>query len=364
MKAMVLKENCILETGSNKIKTAEKPEKHINSGLPIKAEPLELMELPIPEIGHFDILIKVSACGVCHTELDQIEKRIIPPKLPVVLGHQITGIVEKVGAGVERFKKGDKAGAAWFFSSCGKCSFCLKGFSNLCDNFFATGCHADGGYAEYFAISENSACFIPKGLTDLYAYAPLLCAGAVGYRSLKLTGIENGRTLGLYGFGSANHLVIQMANYMFPDSKKFVITRNAEERRLALKLGADWTGDIEEKTPEKLDCAIDTTPAWKPVIFALENLQKGGRLVLNLISKEEIDKEYLLNLDYRRHLWLEKEIKTVANVTAADAQEILDMAAAADIRPRIKIYRLEDANVALADIKSGRFTGSKVLKIN
>ncbi|MBM3706154.1 MAG: alcohol dehydrogenase [Actinobacteria bacterium] len=332
--------------------------------MPLESAPLKMVDLPVPVCGPSEILIKVSACGVCHTELDQIEKRITPPRLPVILGHQITGIVEDVGCNVKRFKKEDRAGAAWFYSSCGKCSFCKKGLSNLCDNFMATGYHADGGYAEYFVIHEDNACIIPYRLTDLYSAAPLLCAGAVGYRSLKLSGMKNGYSLGLYGFGSANHLVIQMAKYMFPGSKKFVITRNPSERELALKLGADWAGDIEDKTPEKLDCAIDTTPAWKPVIFALENLNKGGRLVLNLISKEERDKEYLLNLDYRKHLWLEKEVKTVANVTAADAQEILDMAPEANICPRIKTYRLKDANTALADLKSGRFTGSKILKIN
>ena len=173
--------------------------------------------------------------------------------------------------------------------------------------------------------------------------------------------MEDGKTLGLYGFGSAHHLVIQMANYQFPNSKKFVISRNPMERELAKRLGADWVGDIDDRTPEKLDCAIDTTPAWKPVVYALENLEKGGRLVINLIRKEAADKEFLLKLDYAKHLWLEKEIKTVANVTRADAEEFLALAAHIGIQPEIQEFRLEEANEALVELKSGKIRGSKVL---
>jgi propanol-preferring alcohol dehydrogenase len=212
-------------------------------------------------------------------------------------------------------------------------------------------------------ISEDFAYEIPERFADLAKAAPLMCSGVIGYRSLKLTGMEDGKTLGLYGFGAAHHLVIQMANFKFPNSKKFVISRNPQERELAKKLGADWVGDIEDKTPEKLDCAIDTTPVWKPTLYALENLEKGGRLIINLIRKEEIDKDFLLKLDYPKHLWLEKEVKTVANVTRRDAEEFLALAAQTQIEPEIQSFTLEEANAALVELKSGKIRGAKVLRI-
>ena len=325
------------------------------------AKPLELVDLPVPEPGPKQVLIKVLACGVCRTELDQIEGRIAPPKLPVIPGHQPVGVVETVGEGVTRFKIGDRVGAAWIYSSCGQCKFCLRGEENLCQQFKGTGCDADGGYAEYMVISEDFAYKIPPRFTDLSRAAPLMCSGIVGYRSLKLTGMEDGKTLGLYGFGAAHHLVIQMANFKFPNSKKFVLSRNPVERELAKKLGADWVGEIDDKTPQKLDCAIDTTPAWKPTLKALENLERGGRLVINLIRKEEIDKDFLLKLDYPEHLWLEKEIKTVANVTRKDAEEFLALAAQVPIAPEIQQFKLEEANEALFELKSGKIRGAKVL---
>jgi propanol-preferring alcohol dehydrogenase len=278
-----------------------------------------------------------------------------------VLGHQPVGVVAGLGAQVTKFRIGDRVGATWIHSSCGQCKFCRQGEENLCDQFQATGCHTNGGYAEYLTISEDFAIRIPLEFTDAVMAAPLMCSGVVGYRSLKLSGMADGKTLGLYGFGSAHHLVIQMANYAFPRSKKFVITRNPSERELAISLGADWAGDIEDRTPEKLDCAIDTTPVWKPVVHALENLDKGGRLVINVIRKETTDSEYLLKLDYARHLWLEKEIKTVANVTRKDAEEFLILASQAKLRPEVQAFKLEEANNALVEVKSGRIRGSKVL---
>jgi propanol-preferring alcohol dehydrogenase len=344
MKAMVLKEICQIK---------------VEGG----AKPLELVDLPIPKPKPKQILIKVLACGVCRTELDQIEGRITPPRLPVIPGHQPVGIVEALGTEVTKFEIGDRVGAAWIYSSCGQCKFCQKGEENLCEQFKGTGCDADGGYAEYMVISEDFAYKIPQRFTDLTRAAPLMCSGVIGYRSLKLSGMEDGKTLGLYGFGAAHHLVIQMANFKFPNSKKFVLSRNPVERELAKKLGADWVGEIEDKTPQKLDCAIDTTPAWKPVVKALENLERGGRLVINLIRKEEIDKEFLLKLDYPKHLWLEKEIKTVANVTRKDAEEFLALATQMQIEPEIQEFRLEEANEALVELKSGRIRGAKVLRV-
>ena len=361
MKAMILKEICEINIEGSNHKLSNLGNL---SNLPLKTEPLELVDLLIPKPGPKDIIIKVLACGVCRTEIDQIEGRIEPPKLPIILGHQPVGIVVNQGEKVTKFKIGDKAGATWIFSSCGRCKFCKSGMENLCEQFQATGCHANGGYAEYMAISEDYAHKIPDSFVDLNYAAPLMCSGTVGYRSLRLTGMENGKTLGLYGFGSAHHLVIQMAKFLFPDSKIFVISRNPQERELAKKLGASWAGDIEDKTPQKLDCAIDTTPVWKPIIFALENLEKGGRLVINLIRKEEKDKEFLLKLNYPKHLWMEKEIKTVANVTRKDGQEFLSIAAEMQIKPEIQLFTLEKANRALIELKSGKGTGSKVLKIS
>lgn len=332
--------------------------------LPLTAEPLKLLDVPTPKPGEKEILIKLAACGVCHTELDQIEGRIVPPKLPVIPGHQPVGTIVECGKKASKFKLGDHVGAAWIFSSCGRCKFCVQGLENLCEEFKATGCHANGGYAEYMVISEDYAYKIPDRLKDMSKAAPLMCSGVIGYRSLKLSGMRDGKTLGLYGFGSAHHLVIQLANFMFPNSKKYVVSRNPKERELAIKLGADWAGNIEDRTPEKLDCAIDTTPVWKPLIFALENLEKGGRLVVNLIRKENIDKEMLLKLDYVNHLWMEKEIKTVANVTRRDAEEFLAIAGQIKIEPEVQIYSLEEANRALIELKSGKSLGSKVLKVS
>ncbi len=354
MKAMILKEICEIELEGRGQQRED---------LPLKSAPLDLVELPVPKPGPKDILIKIAVCGVCRTELDQIEGRISPPKLPIILGHQPVGTVENLGTEATRFKVGERVGGTWIYSSCGHCRFCREGRENLCEEFQGTGCHADGGYAEYMVFPEDFVHKIPESFTDLVKAAPLMCSGVVGYRSLKLTGMADGKTLGLYGFGSAHHLVIQMASFKFPNSKKFVITRNPAERELAKKLGADWAGDIEDRTPVKLDCAIDTTPAWKPTVYALENLEKGGRLVINLIRKEETDKDFLLKLDYPKHLWLEKEIKSVANVTRQDAEEFLDLAARMRIEPEIQEYRLEEANKALIELKSGKIRGSKVLKM-
>ncbi len=323
--------------------------------------PLVPRDLPTPKPGPGQVLIRVSACGVCRTELDQAEGRIAPPKLPVIVGHQPVGVVTEVGPGVRKLKAGDLVGATWIFSSCGRCRWCLRGEENLCVQFQATGCHADGGYAEYMVIAENYALQIPGGFADPTAVAPLMCAGVVGYRSLRLTAMEDGMTLGLFGFGSANHLVLQMANALFPESKTFVFSRNPVERALAIALGASWAGEIHDDPPELIDRAIDTTPAWGPVLRAMERLAPGGQLVINAIRKQEMDKQLLLDLDYARHLWLEKEIKSVANVTRKDGEEFVAIAAQAHITPVVEPYPLERANEALADLKQGRIRGSKVL---
>jgi propanol-preferring alcohol dehydrogenase len=325
--------------------------------------PLELREVPRPAVAENEILLRVLTCGVCHTEIDEIEGRMRPPKLPVIPGHQVVGIVEEAGRVVTRFKLGDRVGVAWIFSACGECRFCRSGQENLCPDFRATGRDADGGYAEYMAVPENFAYAVPSIFTDAEA-APLLCAGAIGFRSLALTGLKNGQTLGLTGFGASGHLVIMMARHKIPRTKVYVFARADREREFARELGAAWAGDTEDQAPQKLDAIIDTTPVWKPVVKALENLAPGGRLVINAIRKESSDKDRLLELDYPAHLWLEKEIKSVANVTRADVSEFLQLAAEIPIRPEVEEYPLEDANQALLEIKERKIRGAKVLRIS
>ena len=326
------------------------------------SSPLELADLPVPVPGENEILVRVSTCGVCHTELDEIEGRTPPPRLPVVPGHQVIGRVEKKGSRATRFETGERVGIGWIYSACKKCGFCLEGHENLCEEFRATGRDADGGYAEYIVVAEDFVYRIPDIFSDSQA-APLMCAGAIGYRSLRLTGIKDGDNLGLTGFGASAHLVLKMARHKYPGSKIFVFARSQKERVFAKELGAVWAGDTEDESPERLNCIIDTTPAWKPVVEALKNLRKGGRLVINAIRKEEKDKEYLLKLDYSAHLWLEKEIKSVANVARTDVSEFLDLAAKIPIMPEVEEFAFEDANKALIELKERKIRGAKVLKI-
>ena len=327
---------------------------------PVEEKPLKLMEVPRPVPKRGQILVRISACGVCHTELDEIEGRVPPSRFPMILGHEIVGRVEALGFGSKRFKKGDRVGIAWINWACGKCPFCVKGEENLCDDAKWTGKDADGGYAEFTVVSEDFAYPIPERFTDVEA-APLLCAGVVGYRALKLSGMEDGNVLGLYGFGASAHIIIQAARYKYPNGKFFVFTRpgQKEHRDLATKLGANWIGATGETPPEKLDCVIDFTPVGQPVREALRSLQKGGRVVINAIRKATPIPE----LDYTEHLWYEKELKSVANVTRRDAEEFLPLAAEIPIVPETQEFRLEEANEALILLKAGEMRGAGVLKI-
>jgi propanol-preferring alcohol dehydrogenase len=326
-------------------------------------EPLRLSELPIPQPGPAEVLLKVSVCGVCHTELDEIEGRTPPPEYPVVLGHQVVGAVEKLGPDCTRLRSGDRVGVAWIFSACGECAFCHSGQENLCPEFRATGRDANGGYAEYMTVPEAFAYPIPDIFADGEA-APLLCAGAIGYRSLALTVLEDGQNLGLTGFGASAHLVLKMVRFKYPNTKVYVFARSERERAFALELGAVWAGDTADTPPELLHAIIDTTPVWKPVVEALRVLQPGGRLVINAIRKESHDQDYLARLDYPEHLWMEKEIKSVANVTRRDVREFLELAAQIPIRPEYVEYPLEEANRALSELKAGHIRGAKVLRVS
>jgi propanol-preferring alcohol dehydrogenase len=324
--------------------------------------PLEAAELPDPVPGPGEVRLRVAVCGVCHTELDEIEGRTPPPRLPVVLGHQAVGRVDALGLGVTFPCLGDRVGVAWIGSACGHCKFCREGNENLCVAFQATGRDLDGGYAERMIARAEYVHPIPEIFSDVEA-APLLCAGAIGYRSMRLSGLRDGEPLGLTGFGASAHLVLKMVRHRYPNSRVHVFARSERERAFARELGAAWAGEAQDEPPEKLAAIIDTTPTWQPVVEALKNLEPKGRLVINAIRKEEGDKEALLHLDYPRDLWLEKEIRSVANVARSDVREFLALAAEIPIRPETQEYPLEEANQALRELKARQIRGAKVLRI-
>jgi propanol-preferring alcohol dehydrogenase len=320
------------------------------------SEPLTLVDIPVPKPTPDEVLIRVNACGVCHTELDEIEGRTPPPVLPIVPGHEVIGRVVETGNRVTKLEVGDRVGVGWISRSTGDDN------ENISSDFVATGRDANGGYAEYMTVHERYAYRIPDSFDD-YEAAPLLCAGSVGYRALKLTGIRNGDILGLTGFGGSGHLVLQLAKYLYPETPVYVFARSSEERKFAIELGAAWAGDTDDTPPEQPHAIIDTTPAWRPVLAAMKCLRPGGRLVINAIRKEDRDKSLLAEIDYSEHLWQEKELKTVANVTSHDIKTFLEIAAAAGIRPEVQIYQLDEANKALFDLYSGHVRGAKVLAI-
>lgn len=327
------------------------------AGMESNDEPLELVEMERPEPADGEILVEVSACGVCHTELDEIEGRTPPPELPVVPGHEIVGRVAANGGGCRRFEPGQRVGIGWIHSSSGTCD------ENLSPAFRATGRDVNGGYAEFIVVPEQYAYPIPEVFSDEDA-APLLCAGGVGYRSLRLTGIRDGDVLGLTGFGGSGHLVLQLARHLYPNTRVFVFARSETERAFALELGADWSGDTEESPPEPPHAIIDTTPAWKPVLAALACLRPGGRLVINAIRKETRDRGLMAGISYEDHLWQEKELKSVANVTHRDIEEFLPIAARIPLHVEVQVYALEQANQALRDLRAGHVRGAKVLRIS
>lgn len=326
-------------------------------------EPLELSEVSTPSPGEGDVLVKVSVCAVCRTDLDIAEGRVVAPHYPVIPGHQIVGRVERVGRNASGFGVGDRVGIAWINWADGTCQWCRSQRENLCPQFRSTGCDANGGYAEYVVAPAAFTHAIPRDLSDVEA-APLLCAGAIGWRSLRLTQLEDGQRLGLTGFGASAHLVLQIARRRYPSSPISVFARSPQERQFALQLGAAWAGDTADDPPAPLDAIIDTTPAWKPVVEGLRHLAPGGRLVINAISKSTRDQNELLQLDYSRHLWKEREIKSVANVTRADVREMLEIAAATGLRPTTETLPLIEANRALIRLSEGaQLRGAMVLQV-
>jgi len=321
-----------------------------------REQPLELVDLPRPLAEKGEILIEVSVCGVCHTELDEIEGRAPPSRFPIVPGHEVVGRVVEMGEDCRLYSPGDRVGVGWIHSSDG--SEC----ENISSSFRATGRDVNGGYAEYMAVPEAYAYPIPDVFSDAEA-APLLCAGGVGFRSLRLAGLEDGQVLGLTGFGGSGHLVLQLAKHLYPTSPVYVFARSTEEQAFAMELGADWSGDTDAVPPRAPHAIIDTTPAWKPVLAALLQLRPGGRLVINAIRKESADRDLMAGIRYEEHLWNEKEIKSVANVTSRDIAEFLPLAAKVPLRVNVQTYALESANEALDDLRRGHVKGAKILLI-
>lgn len=323
--------------------------KHPNT---IETKPLELVDLPKPTIQSDEVLIRVKSCGICHTDLHIIERELNLPKLPIVPGHQITGIVEVTGKLVKQFKSGDRVGVPWVYSTCGKCKFCLNGKENLCDNIRFTGFHINGGYAQYMVAKESFTFKLPVEFSFIQA-APLLCAGIIGYRALRLSQIKQKTKLGLYGFGASAHIVIQIAIHL--DCEVYVFSRSQKHRNLATKLGAVWTGNTGETPSNKLDSIIIFAPAGKLVIDALRALVKGGTLVLAGIYMSPIpEMEYQL-------IYKERSICSVTNSTHQDAIELLKLAEEIPIRTRIQTFPLENANEALKMLKNGQIQGAGVL---
>jgi len=325
---------------------------------PAEEKPLQLLDLPEPKPHPGQILIKVSVCGACHTDLDEAEGRLETSSLPIVPGHQVVGTVVEKGPDAGRFNLGDRVGVTWLYSSCGRCEFCRTGRENLCYDARWTGKDANGGYAEYMVIGQDCAYPLPDAFSDAEA-APLLCAGVIGYRTLRLAEITDGQKIGLVGFGASAHIVIQILKHKYPHSPVYVFTKTEQHADLARKLGAVWTGRSGDTPPVKLNKIMDFTPAGVCVRDALAVLERGGRLVINAIRKETPVPE----IKYAEYLWLEKEIKSVANVTRADAEQFLPLAAQIPIKPTIEQFPLARANEVLAAIKHSRLRAAAVLNV-
>ena len=320
---------------------------------PIEENPLELTRLPEPLPGAREVRIRVRACGICHTDLHTVEGDIPLPKLPLVPGHQVVGVVEARGRDAKRFKEGDRIGIAWLRRACGSCVYCSKGDENLCERAEFTGLHAHGGYAELATADEAFAYHLPSGFSDCQA-APLLCAGVISYRALKLSDIRRGERLGLFGFGASAHIVIQVARHW--NCQVYVFTRSPEHQRLAQSLGAAWVGRAEETPPEKVQTAIIFAPAGRLVLDALRVLDRGGTVVLAGITMTPIPE-----IDYPSLLYHERKLLSVANATRRDAEELLALAAEIPLRTEVEIFPLAQINHALQKLKQGQIQGAGVV---
>jgi propanol-preferring alcohol dehydrogenase len=326
----------------------------LESQRPAEEGPLEAKEIPEPKPGPGEIRVRVRVCGVCHTDLHIVQGELPMHKLPVVPGHQVVGVVDAVGPGAKGFKEGDRAGVIWLRSADGSCEYCRRGQENLCLNAKFTGYDVDGGYAETVIVPADFAYQIPRNFSDESA-APLLCAGVIGYRSLKLSGASKSDRLGLYGFGASAHIVLQLARHM--GCEVYVFTRAAAHKELALRLGAAWVGDAKDRPPHELDAAIVFAPAGPIVLDALRALRKGGTVSLAGITMTPIPE-----MDYSL-IYHERVVRSAANSTRQDARELLELAADVPVHTAVTLYPLEEANRALADMKHSRIEGAGVLRI-
>jgi propanol-preferring alcohol dehydrogenase len=326
----------------------------LRSSAAIEGSPLQCDEvtMPLPRPG--EVRVQVRCCGVCHTDLHICEGELELPKLPLVPGHQIVGIVDALGSGVRSLKAGDRVGVPWLYSTDGTCDYCRRGLENLCSNARFTGYHVDGGYAEYVTVPEGSAYALPAAFSDDNA-APLLCGGVIGYRSYRLSGVGKGERLGLFGFGASAHLVLQLARY--EGCEVYVFTRAQPHRDLARQMGAAWAGRAEDTPPGELDAGIIFAPAGSLVPLALSRLRRAGTLVLAGITMSAIPKFDYSLLYYERHL------RSVANSTHQDVREFLDLAAQARLQTEIEIFPLEKANLALQKLKRSEVNGACVLRV-
>jgi propanol-preferring alcohol dehydrogenase len=322
----------------------------------IEENPLEFVDIPIPEPGEGEILVRVKICGVCHTDLHTVEGELPEAKLPVIPGHQIVGVVEKLGQGANRFQIGERVGAAWLYSACGKCRYCLKDNENLCENARFTGYSVNGGYAEYFVVPERFAYSIPDIFEDEEA-SPLLCAGIIGFRALRLSEIKPHQRLALIGFGASAHVAIQIGVHW--GCKVYVFSRSQEHREHAEKLGASWTGTLDQAPPHKLDSVVNFTPAGETVLDGMRILDKGGTQACAGIYMTPIPE-----MDYNTYLYDERTLRSVANATRLDGEELLRTAAEIPIRTTTTSFPLKDANRALRMVKNSEIDGAAVLRVS
>lgn len=323
---------------------------------PVESSPLRLRDVPAPTPGPCDVLVKVHVCGICRTDLHVIEGELPEATLPLIPGHQTVGMVERLGSGVRSLKEGDRVGIAWLRQTCGACEFCRSGRENLCRQAQFSGYHVNGGYADYAVVPESFAYPLPATFTDQEA-APLLCAGIIGYRALRLSGVRPGQRLGLYGFGASAHIAIQMARAW--GCAVYVCSLREEHRRLARELGAAWVGGSMDSPPELLHGAILFAPAGELIPPALRALERGGALAVAGIHLSTIPP-----LDYQCHLFGERVLRSVTANTRQDGLDLLREAAAIPIRPRTQAYPLEEANRALHELKKGTIAGAGVLTVN
>lgn len=324
----------------------------LHAPAPVEEAPLRWEERDSPEPGEGEVRLVVRACAVCRTDLHIVEGEVAPARLPLVPGHQVVGIVEAVGPKVGRWRGGERVGLPWLYSTCGTCSFCRRGRENLCDSARFTGLHADGGYAEQVIAPADFVHPLPPDFPDEQA-APLLCAGIIGYRALRLSQVQPGERLGLYGFGASAHLVIQVARFW--GCEVFVFTRTPAHREHALRLGAAWAGEAQEQVPAPLDAAIIFAPAGDLVPWALRAVRKGG-----VVALAGIHMSPLPAMDYGL-LYGERVLRSVANSTRQDAQELLELATLVPLHTDVEVFPLEKANEALLRLKQSRITGAAVL---